>query len=173
MEGEIGEGGELEQMLASGRLVNNLVLKYPSEVMGDEDGVKACCEGGVDVGAGAVTDHPGMSGFATVICDKLTVGVMVLFGQDLDGGEMGGEPGAFQLVSLLFEDSLGDEDQAVTGGEVGESLGHVGKEFDLLIGDGLGEAFDAAVLFRSKRDIGELLEAGNERAAETVQPIAV
>ena len=71
----------------------------------------------------------------------------MLFGQDLDGGEVGGEAGAVELAGLFFGVSLGDEDEAVAGGEVGESLGDVGEEFDLLVGDGLGEAFDAAVLF--------------------------
>ena len=98
---------------------------------------------------------------------------MVFFGQDLDGGEVGCETGALELAGLLFEVSLGDEDETVAGGEVGEGRGYVGVEFDLLIGDGLGEAFDAAVLFFGERDVGELLEAGDERAAEAMQAVAV
>ena len=68
----------------------------------------------------------------------------MLFGQDLDGGEVGGEAGAAELVGLLVGVALGDEDEAVAGGEVGEGIVDVGEEFDLLFGDGLGEADDAA-----------------------------
>jgi len=146
--GEVGEGGEFEELLAGGGLVDDLVFEDPGEVVGDEDGVQACREGRVDVGARAVPDHPGVGGFAAVVVDEVTVGVAVFFGQDLDGGEMGGEAGALELAGLFFENPLGDEDQAVTGGQVGESLGNVGEELDLLISDRLGEAFDAAVLFR-------------------------
>ena len=54
-------------MLARGGLVDDLMLEDPGEVVRDEDGVKACGEGGVDVGAGAVADHPGIAGFAAVV----------------------------------------------------------------------------------------------------------
>ena len=98
---------------------------------------------------------------------------MVFFGQDLDGGEVGCEAGALELAGLLFEVSLGDEDEAVAGGQIGEGRGYVGEELNLLIGDGLGEAFDAAMLLFGKRLIGELFEAGDEGAAEAVQAVAV
>ena len=61
----------------------------------------------------------------------------------------------------------------MAGGEVGESGIDVGEEFDLLVGDGLGEAFDAAVLLFGKGDVGELLEAGDEGVAEAVEAVAV
>ena len=48
-----------------------------------------------------------------------------------------------------------------------------GQEFDLLLGDGLGEGFDAAMLFVGEGGVGELLEAGDERAAEAVKAVAV
>ena len=97
----------------------------------------------------------------------------MLFAQDLDGGEVGCEAGALELAGLLFLVSFGNEDQPMSGGEVGESGGYVGEEFDFLVGDGLGEAFDAAMLFFGDGAVRELLKAGNERAAETVQAIAV
>ena len=64
---EVGEGGEFEEMLAGGGLVYDLVLEDPGEVVGDEDGVEARAEGGIDVRAGAVADHPGAGGFAAVL----------------------------------------------------------------------------------------------------------
>ena len=38
---QVGEGGEFEEMLAGGGLVDYLVFEDPGEVVGDEDGVEA------------------------------------------------------------------------------------------------------------------------------------
>jgi hypothetical protein len=160
-------------VLAGGGLVDDLVFEDPGEVVGDEDGVKACRERGVDVGAWTIADHPGVAGIAAVVGGEGTVGVVVLLGKDFDGGEVGCEAGALELAGLLFGVALGDHDEAVAGGEVGEGWGDVGEELDLLVGDGLGEAFDAAVLLFGEGDVGELFEAGDERAAEAVQAVAV
>ena len=160
-------------MLASGRLVDDLVLEDPGEVVGDEDGMEAGGESGVDVGARAVADHPGGAGFAAVVGGEREVGFGVLFGEDFDGREVGGETGAAELVRLLIGVALGDQDEAVTGGEVGEGCGDVGQELDLLVGDGLGEADDAFVLFGGEGCVGELLETGDERLAEAVETVAL
>jgi hypothetical protein len=61
----------------------------------------------------------------------------------------------------------------MAGGQVGKGGGYVGEELDLLVGDGLGEAFDATMLLFGEGDVGELLEAGDERAAEAMQAVAV
>lgn len=79
-------------MLAAGRLVDNLVLKDPGEVVGDEDGVEAGREGRVDVGPGTVADHPGVAALAGVARGDGEIGLVMLFVEDLDGGEVGGEP---------------------------------------------------------------------------------
>jgi hypothetical protein len=171
--GQVGKSGEFEEMLAGERLVDHLVLENPGEVVGDEDGVEAGAEGGVDVGARAVTDHPGGGGFTGMVGGQRKIGDVVLFGQDLDRGEVGCEAGALELAGLLFEVSLGDEDEAVAGGEIGQGGGYVGEEFDLLIGDGLGEALDSAMLLGGDRGFGELFEAGDEGATEAVQAVAV
>jgi len=78
-----------------------------------------------------------------------------------------------ELAGLFFGITFGDHDEAMAGGEIGEGRGDVGEELDLLIGDGLGEAFDAAMLFFGEGGIGELLEAGDERTTEAVQTVAV
>ena len=67
---------------------------------------------------------------------------------------MGSDARALKLVVLLFGIAFGDHDEAVTSGEVSEGLGHVGEELDLLIGDGLGEAFDATMLFVGEGFVG-------------------
>ena len=51
-----------------------------------------------------------------------------------------------QLVCLFGLISFGDQNETMTSGEFAERGGDVGEKLDLLRGDGLGEAFDAAVL---------------------------
>ena len=172
MVGEVGEAGEFEEGLAGWGLVDYLVLEDPGEVVGDEDGVEAGGEGWVDVGAGTVADHPGAGGLAGVVGDEGVVGVGVFFGEDLDGGEVAGEAGAAELVLLLVGVALGDEDDAVAGGEFGEGGGDAGEEFDLLVGDGLGEADDAVALLGGEGAVGELLEAHDEGMTEAVEAVA-
>ena len=137
-------------MLPGGRLVDDLVLEDPGEVVGDEDGVESCAESGIDVGAGAVADHPGIAGFAAVVGGQGEIGFVMLFGEDLDGREVKGEAGAAELVGLLFGIAFGDHDEAMARGEFGQGGVDVGEEFDLLFGDGLGEGFDAAALLIGK-----------------------
>jgi hypothetical protein len=165
---QLSEGGQFEKMLSGRGLVDDLVLEDPGEVVGDEDRVEASRESRVNVRARAVADHPGVAGLATVVGDEGAVGVVVFFVEDLDGSEVGGEARALELVGLLFGVALGDHDQAVAGGEVGEGRGDVREEFDLLVGDGLGEAFDPAVLLGGEGHVGELLEAGDQGVAKTV-----
>jgi hypothetical protein len=78
-----------------------------------------------------------------------------------------------ELVVLFFGVSLGDQDDSVPGGEVGQRACNVGQEFDLLVGDGLGEAGDAFALFGGEGLVGQLLEAGDERLAEAVETVAL
>jgi hypothetical protein len=171
--GEVREGGEFEEDLAGWGLVDYLMLEDPGEVVGDEYGVEASGEGGVDVRAGAVADHPGGGGLAGVVLGEAEVGVGVLFGEDLDGGEVVGQAGAVELVLLLDGVAFGDEDDAVAGGEVGEGMGDAWEEFDLLVGDGLSEVMDALVLLGGEGAVGKLLEAGDEGLAEAVEAVAL
>jgi len=78
-----------------------------------------------------------------------------------------------ELVGLLGLIALGDQDEAVAGGEVGEGGGNAGEQLDLLVGDGLGEAGDALVLVGGDGDVSELLEAGDQRLAEAIEAVAV
>jgi hypothetical protein len=173
VESEVGEGGQFEEVLTSGRLVDYLVLEHPCEVVWDEDGVEAGAEGWIDVRAGAVADHPSGTCVAAVVSGEGSVGLVMLFGENLYGCEVRGEAGAVEFVCLLFLVALGDHDETVTGGEIGKGGVDAGKEFDLLVGDGLGEVFDAAMLFFGEGGVGELLETGDEGAAEAVKAVAV
>ena len=74
-----------------------------------------------------------------------------------------------EFVGLLGGITLGDEDKTVACGKIGEGLGYAGQKLDLLIGDGLSKADDALVLLWCDGCICELLEAGDEGAAEAAE----
>ena len=46
---EVGEGAEFDEALAFGWGIDDFVFEDPGEVVGDEDGVQAGSQGGVDV----------------------------------------------------------------------------------------------------------------------------
>ena len=104
---------------------------------------------------------------------KRKICLVMFFRQYLDGSEMRSETGAMQLVGLLVLISLGDKNKAVARGEFVERGSNAGKKLDLLLGDGLGEAFNATVLFVCHGNVAELFEAGDQRPAEAVKPVTV
>jgi hypothetical protein len=57
-------------------------------------------------------------------------------------------------------------------GEVGQRGFDVGEQFDLMVGDGLGEADDALVLVGWDREACELFEAVDEGLAEALEAVA-
>jgi len=97
----------------------------------------------------------------------------VLFSKNFDRGKVGSKAGALKLVGLLGMVSFSDKDEAMSGREVDEGGLDCGEKLDLMLGDGLGEAKDALVLFWCDGSVGELLEAVDERATKTVEPVAV
>ena len=103
---------------------------------------------------------------------KGVVGVHVLFGEDFDFGEEVREAGADELVVLFVVIALGDHDEAVAPGEVGEGEGDGGEELDLLVGDGLGEADDALVALGCDGSGGELFKAGDKGVTEARETVA-
>ncbi len=112
-------------------------------------------------------------GLAGVVRGEGAVGVVVLFRVGLRRRRSAGRGrSGWSLFCLLFGVAFGDDDDAVAGGEVGEGVGYAGEEFDLLIGDGLGEADDAVVFLGGEGAVGELLEAGDEGLAEAVEAVA-
>jgi len=55
------------------------------------------------------------------------VGLSGFFGRNFYSGEVGLEVGALEFVGLFGVVALGDEDEAVAGGEVGEGFGDSGE----------------------------------------------
>jgi hypothetical protein len=127
--------------------------------------------------AGRVAYHPGSGGLAAVMREEVAVGSGVLFRQYFDGGEEVAQTGALNFVGLLVDIAFGDEDQAVPPGKLAEGRFNAGEELDFGGGDGLGEGDDAGVVlvaeFGGGGRIAELLETGDERAAKTLEAVAV
>jgi hypothetical protein len=171
--GEFGEGRQFEELLARGRLVDDLVLENPGEIVRDEDSVEASAQGRIDVGSRAVADHPGRAGIARIPHREIGISGVVLFGEDLDCGEVGSEAGAMEFIRLLGGVSLGDEDEPVPRGEIGERGGDPVKQFDLLVGNGLGKTLDTAMFLRCNGTVRQLLKTADERAAKALKPVAM
>ena len=104
---------------------------------------------------------------------EVSVGGFRLFRKDLDGGEVGGKARAVELALLLFGVALGDEQEAVAGGQLGQGFGYAGEELDLGGGDGVGEADNAVMLLLCDRGGGEVFETVDKRAAEALETVAV
>ncbi len=77
--------------MTGGRLVDDLVLEHPGELVRDKYGMESGCEGRIDVRAWTVADHPGVGADTVVAGRELEIGAVVFFGEDLDGCEVWGE----------------------------------------------------------------------------------
>ena len=94
---QVGEAVEDEQAAGTRGIEKVFVLEAPRVGVGDEDGVEAGGERGVDVGPGGVADHPGQGRVEADVSDELVVGVDVLLGDDGGVAEVGAETGAVDL----------------------------------------------------------------------------
>lgn len=170
---KIGEPRQFEKVATGRRMVDVFALERPRKVVWNENGIESGGEGRIDVGLRTIADHPRRAGLAGVMGREAAIGGVVLFRENFDSREVRGKAGATKLVCLLGVVALGDKNEPMTRGKIGQSFGHMRKKFDLLIGDGLGEAGDAIVLLRCDGPIGELLETGDEGAAEAMQTVAM
>jgi hypothetical protein len=168
-----GEAVELNEALGRHGAREIVVFEHPGVGVMHVDGVKTGGERGVDIGTGAVTDHPCGLGCERVACDDLAIGVGVLLGRDFDRGEVHVDAGAIELLLLLERISLGDEDEAMTLRQEGERLGDSGEQLDGLIGDGPREARDALPLLVGGRGLGELCKAVEQGTLEAGHSISV
>jgi hypothetical protein len=98
-------------------------FEFPSVAMRNEDGVEANLQGGVDVAAGTIANHPGVGLHHFELADDALVSGAVLFGDDFDGFEMSLQAGFFHLSGLFSGFALGEQDEPVMAGEVGEGFG--------------------------------------------------
>jgi len=123
---QFGEASDDEELLACGRWIHLLMLEDPGVAMGNEDGVESGGERWVDVGLGAVADHPGVAVVAIVFVGELGVYFGVFFSDDLDRLEVLLHSGTLDFARLLFERSFGDEYQTIVPREILQRFGNFG-----------------------------------------------
>jgi hypothetical protein len=97
----------------------------------------------------------------------------VFLRKDLNRVEVRGKAGALELAGLFDGIAFGDEDEAMTSRQLGESFGDVGKQFDLVVCDGVCESENALALIVCDGRVGKLLEAFDERAPEAAKAVSV
>ena len=78
---QVCEGSQLDKLLAGRRVFDDLVLKDPGEVVGQEDRVQAGSQSGVDVGTRRVADHPRVRRIAGVASNEFAVCFLLLLGE--------------------------------------------------------------------------------------------
>ena len=142
---EVAEAFDLQQAAVADFGADLAALQHPGVAVRDEDGMQTGLERGIDVGLRAVADHPGEVGRQGVFLDETAVGVSMLFGDDVDGGEMLLQSGALELACLLGDVALGYQKKMVALSEVGQCLGNFGQDFHGMPGDGVGEAANGFV----------------------------
>ncbi len=83
------------------------------------------------------------------------------------------QPRALDLSRLLWDRTLGYQDQVMPGGKILQRLRNLRQKFNWMVGIGVGKAHDLGVQFRRNRLHAEPLEGIHQRVRETVQPIAM
>jgi hypothetical protein len=110
---EGSEAVELDEALRRHGLGEIVVLKHPGIGVMHVDGVQAGGEGRVDIGTRTVTNHPCGVRRERVASDDLAIGVGMLLGRDLDGGEVHVDAGAVELFLLLARIAFGNQDESM------------------------------------------------------------
>ena len=113
---EGGEAVELDEALRRHGLGEIVVLEHPGIGVMHVDGVQAGGERRVDIGTRTVTDHPCGLRRERVARDDLAIGVRMLLGWDLDGGEVHVDAGAVEFFLLLARIAFGDQDESMAVG---------------------------------------------------------
>ena len=135
MEQEVRECTKFEKGAVGGWRVDYFVLQNPGKVVWNEYGVEPSRERRINVGTGAVADHPGRIGSETVLVGECAVGGFVLLRHDFHLGKVGAKTGSIKLVILLREVALGDHVEFVALGQLFQRAGDARKQFNLLFGD--------------------------------------
>src|SRR5882724_10997141 len=151
MAAELAEAGEDDEFAGAGG--DGFMLHVPGVLMRNVDGVEADAEGGIDVAARGVADHPAMGFDDFVFRDEAGVRDGVLFVDDFDGLEETLQAGALDLGGLLGGLAFGEKNEAMTFGEVGERFRNTVEDF----GWCALEVDDAIVNFGERFAFGQML----------------
>ncbi len=171
MAAQFAEAGEDHEFAGAGG--DWFVLHVPGVLMRDVDGVEADTEGGVDVAARGIADHPAMGLDDFVFRDEAGVGDSILFVDDFDSFEEALQAGALDFGGLLGGFAFGEKNEAMAFGEVGERFRNTVEDFWRRA----LEVDDAVVNFGKRFAFGEMLGELHvgffERTAEAANAVAV
>ena len=149
------------------------VFEVPGAGVGDVDCAEAGGEGGVDVRLRGVADHPAVVGLPLVGGEGGLVGGDVLFLDDVDAPEVGGEAAAVDFGLLFERVALGEEDEMVATGEMGEGFGDAVEDVHGVLGKVVADAADAGAVAGGDFAFAEMVEALLEVAGEVGGSVAV
>ena len=171
MAAEFAEAGEDDEFAGAGG--DGFVLHVPGVLMRDVDSVEADAEGGIDVAARGVADHPAVSFDDFVFRDEAGVRDGIFFVDDFDGLEKALQAGALDFGGLLRGFAFGEKNEAMAFGEVGERFGNAVEDF-------WWRAFeidDAIMNFGERFALGQMLGKLHvglfERTAEAANAVAI
>ena len=86
---------------------------------------------------------------------------------------MSNEARAGHLVGLFGMITLGHQNEPVTCGQVGQSLGHAGQQFNFLLSNGAYKASNALSLLLGHRRRAKPLKTSKQRVRKAGKAVAV
>ena len=146
---QLCESIQIDKLLAGGCGLDGVVFEHPGVRVVDVDGVESGGERGIDIGAGAVADHPGGAARERMARADALIRLGVFLVRDFDGGEVFAQPGSQQLAGLFGRVALGHENEAMAVGKLRQRFLNAGEKLDLLVCNRFSEAHDALAPLRS------------------------
>ena len=111
------------------------MFEDPRVGMAHENRMQARCEGRVDVGPRAVSDHPGCARGETILFADRCIGVGIFLGWDFYAAEISGDAGALEFVGLFSLVAFGHEDELVTRGQERQCLAYAIEQLNFGVGN--------------------------------------
>jgi len=145
---EFAEAGEDDEF--AGAAHDGFVFHVPSVLVRDVNGVEADLEGGIDVAAWAVADHPALRLHNFMFADEAGVRDGVFFRDDFNGLKEPLETRALHFCGLFGGFAFGEKNQAVALGEISERFGNAIQN----LGRSAFQVHDAHVNFRKLFALG-------------------
>ncbi len=117
----LAQGAEVRQdEEAAGAAPHFFVFERPRSVMRDEHSVQPGLEGGIDIAAGTIPNHPSVRFHDVVPVHEIAVGGRIFFGGNLNRVEMNLKPRPLDFGRLLGRFDLSEKNQAMPPGKIGE-----------------------------------------------------
>src|SRR2546421_5943612 len=171
MAAEFAEAGEDDEFAGAGG--DGFVLHVPGVLMRDVDSVEADAEGGIDVAARGIADHPAVGFDDFVFRDEAGVGDGIFFVDDFDGFEKSLQAGALDFSGLLGGFAFCEKNEAMTFGEVGERFGNAVEDLRWRAFEVDNAIVNFGERFALGQVLGELHVSLFERTAEAADAVAV